>query len=226
MRLLMQLSRKQRLLLVGGFLVVALLLLLGLSPSARALLSFQNLQASVERSGPYGALVFIAIYATAAICFVPATPFMVAAGLLFGTWAGFWYLIIADLVAASVSFGLARTLGRPIIERFAQLSHNPLLQYEERLTKRHGWVVGLVLRVIPLFPFPVVNYGLGLTSMRFTPYLIGTFLGVMPATIAYTFFGSAIAQLQLRQIAYAVLGLLFVMSVSWYLKFRHNKSIV
>ncbi len=79
-----------------------------------------------------------------------------------------------------------------------------------------------VLRLIPLFPFNGLNFGLGLTRINTGVYVIGTFLGIIPGTFAYVYFGDSLASLNPFQVGIAVLGLVAISFLGKYLLTKTN----
>ncbi|MGC9668160.1 TVP38/TMEM64 family protein [Planosporangium sp. 12N6] len=117
----------------------------------------------------------------------PRTLLSFVGGALFGTLAGSAYVLIGVTAGATLSFCIGRLLGRDFVAghlrgRFALI---------ERAVARRAMTSVMVSRLIPLVPFGVSNYAFGTTSVRFVPYLAGTVIGAMPATMAYAALGSA-----------------------------------
>jgi uncharacterized membrane protein YdjX (TVP38/TMEM64 family) len=129
--------------------------------------------------GPWAPLVSLALLQVQAVLApLPSLPLMVANGYLFGPlWGGLlsWAGI---LLSAFLCFGLARRLGRPLVERCA--GRAPLARADAVL-ERHGPVAVLLARLVPLTAFDLVSYAAGLTSMRVGPFLVATGLGMAPA---------------------------------------------
>ncbi len=117
---------------------------------------------------------------------LPASPITYVNGLLFGTWWGALLSWASALVAAAVCFGLGRALGRPLVER---LVTRAAVDWSDAFFGRFGaWAV-LIGRLVPVVSFDVVSYGAGLTSMRFTGFVVATGVGMLPATIVYSYLG-------------------------------------
>lgn len=151
-----------------------------------------QLQGWIAGFGLLAPLLFIVIFAVAMMLFMLSTPFFVMAGVLFGAMQGIAYVMIGGMIAAVASFLISRRLGAARFERFLKKHEARLLALETRLLGRFGWLTIMILRVLPLIPFPVMNYGLGLTRVRFNQYLVGTFFGIIPAVVVYTVFGGAV----------------------------------
>ncbi len=143
------------------------------------------LEAQLERFGLWkAAILYILIYALRPFLLFPATLLTVSSGLLFGPWLGILFTIIGENASANVAFSVARWFGRDWVKKKAEVS---LQNWEQRLAE-NGLVTVLILRLIML-PFDAVNYGCGLTAVRHRDYAIGTFIGILPALIAFVLLG-------------------------------------
>ena len=134
------------------------------------------------RSTPYARVVFVVVFAIAGAVAVPVTPLTLAGGALFGPIQGIALNWIGDMLAASLAFGMARVF-RP--ERRKREEH--------RVAGRE--FLGLLrLRVIPVVPFAVLNYGSAIYGMKWPPYLSATAIGLLPTTVVYTLFAASLMQ--------------------------------
>jgi uncharacterized membrane protein YdjX (TVP38/TMEM64 family) len=113
----------------------------------------------------------------------------VAGGLLFGPLWGVVYTIIGATIGACLSFLVARHGARPWVERKLTGENWEKLH---RQVERHGWKVLAVTRLVPLFPYNLLNYFFGLTRIKFLHYAITTFICMLPGTIAYIVFSSSL----------------------------------
>lgn len=139
----------------------------------------------VRAAGPFGPLFFIIIY-TLGVLGLPATPFNAAGAIIFGKTIGTAYNIVGAALGASLSF----VLGRYLLKDFAKSLLIGKLGELDRKAEKHGFSLVFYLR-IALFPFIVLNYGAGVTRIRFGDFFWGTFLGTMPAIVIVSyFFGS------------------------------------
>jgi len=169
-----------RIVLVAGGLVV--LVLLGRVAGA-ALPSFA---AAVERSGVWGPIVFVLGYAAATVAFVPGSVLTLAAGAIFGLAKGTVYVLVAATLGSSIAFLVGRYLARGAVER--RVRSNPRFAAIDRAVAAEGRRFVFLLRLSPVVPFNVLNYALGLTSVRFGDYLVAS-LGMIPGTLLYVYYG-------------------------------------
>ncbi len=148
-----------------------------------------QLRAWAAATGPATPLVLLVAYSLLTVAPIPRTVFNLAAGLLVGSVAGVVIALAATTIAAGLSFGLARLLGRDLILR--HLHRAPVRAVNERLSG--GGVLAVTsLRLIPLVPFAPLSYLCGVSSVKLLPYLAGTALGSIPGTIAVVVFADAL----------------------------------
>jgi uncharacterized membrane protein YdjX (TVP38/TMEM64 family) len=147
--------------------------------------------AIVARDAVASALVFILGYAgLVALSFPAAELLTIAGGFLFGQWLGAAYAVIGATAGATIMFlaaraGLADLAARagPWVRRFETGFRENALSYL------------LVLRLIPLFPFWLVNLVAGAIGLRLWVYMLGTFIGIIPGTFIYASLGGGLGTL-------------------------------
>ncbi len=177
-----------------GLLVVALVGL-GLALRQRGFFSAEALLSLLAAHPVAAPFLFVLIYAVAPSLFLPSIPLTLAAGFLWGPVWGVVFAITGATAGAAVAFFLARTLlGDAVRRRFRPAQWEGL----ETQVKRHGWKAVAFTRLIPVFPFNVLNYLFGLTPIPFAHYLWSTFVFMLPACIAFVAFGSTLGELLLR----------------------------
>ncbi|CAA6663918.1 unnamed protein product [Spirodela intermedia] len=151
--------------------------------------------AFIEGYGPAGYALFVAVYAGLEILALPAIPLTMSAGLLFGSFTGTVLVSISGTFAAAVAFLIARYLARDRILKLVE-GNEKFLAIDKAIGE-NGFRVVTLLRLSPLLPFALGNYLYGLTSVEFWPYVLGSWLGMLPGTWAYVSagaFGRAIIQ--------------------------------
>ncbi|MBI4684203.1 MAG: VTT domain-containing protein [Nitrospirae bacterium] len=140
-------------------------------------------------------LLFILLYSIGPSLFIPSLPLTLGAGFLWGPFWGVLFSITGATIGASIAFLLSRyIMGDTIKERF---NYSQWQWLEERVEK-HGWKAVAFTRIVPIFPFPVLNYLFGITPITFFCYLWSTFIFMLPACIAYVAFGSSMGELILK----------------------------
>jgi uncharacterized membrane protein YdjX (TVP38/TMEM64 family)/Fe-S oxidoreductase len=140
-------------------------------------------------------LLFILIYTIGPSLFIPSLPLTLWAGFLWGPFWGVVFSITGATLGASTAFLISRyIIGNTIKERFSYARW----QWLKERVERHGWKAVAFSRIVPIFPFPVLNYLFGITPIPFLHYLWSTFIFMLPACIAYVAFGSSMGELILK----------------------------
>jgi uncharacterized membrane protein YdjX (TVP38/TMEM64 family) len=141
----------------------------------------------MEQWGNRAVIGFLILYFTLTIFGIPAIPITVAGGVFFGIfWGTFWSVIGATL-GGIAAFGLTRSCLRNWVQK--TLGHHPALIRFNRAATQMPLKFVLFVRLAPVFPFNLSNFLLGLTPIGYKPYIMGTFLGIIPGTLAYTSLG-------------------------------------
>ena len=146
-------------------------------------LTAEGLGKFLDAAGFWAPLIFMVIYAAGVCLFLPGTLLTGLGAAIFGAYWGFVYVWFGAMVGAAMAFWIGRTLGR---EFAASLIGNKLKKYDDAI-ERNGFATVLYLRLV-YFPFTPMNFGMGLTKVRFRDYLFGTGLGIIVGTFIFTFF--------------------------------------
>lgn len=140
-------------------------------------------------------LIFLAVYAVAPSLFLPSIPLTLAAGFFWGPVWGVVFSITGATIGACLSFFLARYIFQNAVKARVPAKRWQWLQDK---VDQHGWKAVAFTRLIPVFPFNLLNYLFGLTPIPFRQYLWSTFVFMLPACIAFTAFGSSLGELIMR----------------------------
>jgi len=167
------------LVIVGGLWVLVRTL-----PVDRAI---QSLQGMVDGLGVAGAIVFGAAYIVAGLLFVPGSALTLASGALFGLLWGTIIVSAASTMAAAIAFLLARYLARSAVQRAA--AGNAKFAAIDRAIGQGGWKIVALLRLSPAVPYSLGNYLYGLTSIQFWPYVLASWVCMLPGTFMYVYIG-------------------------------------
>lgn len=163
----------------------------------------------------YGALapiIYMLIYTMAPALFLPGLPITIAGGILFGPFWGVVYTITSATTGACVAFLVSRYIARDWI---TSKLRSPKWQHLDRGVERNGWKVVAFTRLIPLFPFNLLNYAFGLTKIKFSHYAVTTFICMLPACIAFIVFSSSLLDITKGKVSPAfIAGLLLIALVS------------
>ncbi|VAW80106.1 DedA family protein, putative [hydrothermal vent metagenome] len=169
--------------------VVLLVLLAGISAAVmlRDQLDIVELQRWISEAGVAAPLLFMLIYAVATVFFLPGSVLTFAGGALFGPVMGTFYNLTGATLGAVLAFLVARYLASDWVANKTGGRMKQLINGVES----EGWRFVAFVRLVPLFPFNLLNYALGLTKIRFTHYLVATYVCMLPASFAYTYLGYA-----------------------------------
>jgi len=146
-------------------------------------LTAQELGRFMDSAGMWAPMVYVVVYAVGVCLFLPGTLLTGLGAAIFGPYWGFLYVWIGAMLGASAAFIVGRTLGR---EFAASLVGDRLKKYDDAI-ERNGFATVLYLRLV-YFPFTPMNFGMGLTKVRFWDYFFGTGLGIIVGTFIFTFF--------------------------------------
>ncbi len=146
-------------------------------------LTKESVRGFVLSFGALGPVAHILLYAAAVTAFVPATVMTIAGAVAFGKVAGAAYNLVGATLGATLSFLVGRYLGRDLAARLVR----GRLQNLDAAAERNGFAVIFYLR-LAYFPFVPLNYGAGLTRIRFRDFFWGTALGIIPGTFIFTYF--------------------------------------
>jgi uncharacterized membrane protein YdjX (TVP38/TMEM64 family) len=162
--------------------IVAAIIVVRFTP-VKNYLSAEALGRFLETAGFWAPVVFMMIYTVGVCLFLPGTLLTGLGAAIFGAYWGFVYVWFGAMGGASAAFFIGRTLGR---EFASSLIGHKLKKYDDAI-ERNGFATVLYLRLV-YFPFTPMNFGMGLTRVRFRDYFIGTGLGIMVGTFIFTFF--------------------------------------
>jgi uncharacterized membrane protein YdjX (TVP38/TMEM64 family) len=156
-------------------------------------LTVEKMKRFLDTSGFWAPLIFILIYTLAICLFVPGTIITALGAAIFGAYWGFVYVFAGAILGATVTFFIGRYLGRDFA---ASVIGDRLKKYDEAI-ERNGFATVLYLRLI-YFPFTAMDFGMGLTRVRFRDYFWGTALGILVGTFVFTFFVGTIKEVWAR----------------------------
>ena len=170
-------------------LVLVLLLAVGVALAAihRDQINLATLYAWLASLGPWAPIGYVALYAIGTVAFVPGVVFVLAGGALFGPlWGSLW-----SLVGATLGATLAFLVARYIVGGWVARRAGGLLKRLIDGVDAEGWRFIAFVRLVPLFPFNLSNYALGLTRIPLVHYVIASLICMAPGAVAYTWLGYA-----------------------------------
>jgi uncharacterized membrane protein YdjX (TVP38/TMEM64 family)/Fe-S oxidoreductase len=217
-----------------GFLLNRLLVL-GLLAAAIFLIRYTGATKYLEQDAlrnliaGYGFLapaIYMLIYTLAPVLLLPGLPITIVGGILFGPIWGVVYTISGATAGACLAFLVARYIARDWVESKLR---SPRWRRLDKEVEKHGWKMVAFTRLIPAFPFNLLNYAFGLTKIKFSHYAITTFICMLPACIAFIVFSSSLLDLIRGKVSPGlIIGVVLIVLVSLlpflYKKFRGDKK--
>ena len=149
----------------------------------------EHLIAGVASTGWLAPILFSLLYIAAVVLVLPGSVLTISGGLLFGPIWGTAINLLSATAGAILSFLLARSLGRGFVQKI--IRGRATLEGLDRHLERGGFYPVLYLRLVPLFPFNLLNYSLGLTRVRLRDYALASLVGMLPGSFVYTSLGAA-----------------------------------
>src|SRR5437773_10861126 len=166
--------------------VIALFLAMKFLPVQQWLRSFNDW---VGQMGMAGIFIFIGVYAVATALMAPGSILTFGAGFAFGLWKGFLAVSAGATLGASLAFLVARFIAREKIEAITR--RNETFRKIDNAIGKQGAKLIFLLRLSPIIPFNLSNYFYGLTAVKFWPYVLASWIGMMPGTCLYVYIGTA-----------------------------------
>jgi len=155
-------------------------------------LSIEKIRNFIQSAGIWAPLLYMVAYGFTSIILFPATLLSTASGAVWGPYLGTFYTVIGATISSSIPFFLARLLGRKFVGKM--LSKASKMDMCDRFIGKNGFMAVFIMRLIPIFPWDVVNYGSGLCGIRFRDYLLATLIGIIPGSFTYNLIGSSLGQ--------------------------------
>jgi uncharacterized membrane protein YdjX (TVP38/TMEM64 family) len=138
--------------------------------------------------GAAGGALYAVVYIAGTALFFPGLPLTLGAGFLYGAIIGTLVVSPASVAGATLAFLIARYLARDWVTR--RIKKYPQAAAIDRAIEKNGFKAVVLLRLQPVLPFNILNYALGLTSIRLRDYMLASWIGMFPATVLYVYLGS------------------------------------
>ncbi len=184
-------SQKNKIKILVVFFIIALGAWLRFSGLANKI-DLETIRSFIQGFGYIGPLIYILIVTIAPALMLPGAPFIIAGGILFGSFWGVVYGITGATTGACLAFLVSRYLLREWVE--SKLTSHRWVKLKNQ-TEKHGWKIVAITRLVPLVPFNLLSYALGLTRIKFSHYVITSFICMLPGCIAYILLSSSILDL-------------------------------
>ena len=148
----------------------------------------RNFNDWVGQMGVAGVFIFIGVYAVATVVLAPGSILTIGAGLAFGLWKGFLAVSAGSTLGAVLAFLVARFVARDKVEAIAR--QNEKFRRIDNAIGKEGAKLIFLLRLSPVIPFNVSNYFYGLSAVKFWPYVLASWTGMMPGAFLYVYIGA------------------------------------
>jgi uncharacterized membrane protein YdjX (TVP38/TMEM64 family) len=153
----------------------------------REVLGASALEQELGRFGAWAPIMFVLLYALATVLFVPGSVLTLAGGALFGPIWGTLLNLIGATLGATIAFLIARYVASDLVAARSGEQLGRMM----RGVEEEGWRFVAFVRLVPLFPFNLMNYAFGLTRIRLREYVLASFVCMAPGALAYTYLGYA-----------------------------------
>lgn len=178
-------------------------------------LTVEAVETHVRSFGVWAPIGFVALYGLATVAMVPGSVFDLAGGALWGPYVGSLINLAGGTLGAALAFLVARYVARD----WVQVRAGPRTKGIVQSVDADGWKFVAFVRIVPIFPYNVMNYLLGLTHIAFHHYILATIVFMSPATVVYTYIGHASRQaiagdtdnLRYALLALGLIGVLLVL---------------
>jgi uncharacterized membrane protein YdjX (TVP38/TMEM64 family) len=149
----------------------------------------RNFNDWVSQMGVAGVFIFIGVYALATVLLALGSILTIGAGFAFGLWKGFLAVPAGATLGGSLAFLIGRFIARDKVKAIAR--RNKTFREIDNAIGEEGAKLIFLLRLSPVIPFNLSNYFYGLTAVRFWPYALASWIGMMPGTFLYVYIGTA-----------------------------------
>jgi uncharacterized membrane protein YdjX (TVP38/TMEM64 family) len=166
----------------------AIVLVLVLSRFLPMMEAITAIQQRVIRWGAWSAVCYPLLFALCNLLLLPGGILCVGSGFFFGLWWGFLIVLIGNIIAATISFAVARSIGQEWFRK--KISQQPKLAALVPAVEREGWKIVALSQLHPLFPTSLVTYLYGLSRIPFRTYLLWVTIGRMPGLFLYVYLGT------------------------------------
>lgn len=142
----------------------------------------------IEGLGLLGMAMFVVLYIVACVFVLPGSILTLGAGAIYGLGVGFTLVSVGSTLGASATFVIGRYMARDWVA--GKVSSSRTFTLIDEAVAAQGWKIVFLTRLTPLIPFNIQNYGYGLTKVDLLPYVIASWIGMMPGTVLFTYVGT------------------------------------
>lgn len=172
----------------------------------------------IKSFGIFAPIIYIVMFTVVPLTLFPDAMIAITGGMIFGMYYGTIFTIIGAVTGATLSFFIARYLGREIVEKLIKGKAS----YFENGIEKNGFLLILILRLIPLVPFDIISYGSGLSKIKYKDFILATAIGVIPGVLVYINLGDKALDIRSPQFFIAVGFLIALFLFSYFMKKKVN----
>lgn len=187
---------------------------------SRMNIGIKEIQSYVEGFGGLAPVVYILIFALVPLTLFPDSIIAISGGLIFGLAKGYIFTTIGALIGGTISFYISRYFGRDVVKKLTK----DKLDNIENMINEKGFTIVFLLRLIPLFPFDVISYGAGFTSIKYRDFAIATVLGTIPGILVFTNIGAKSVDIGSSSFYASIAALILLLFTSMVLKKKFLNS--
>ncbi|UOD35697.1 TVP38/TMEM64 family protein [Deferribacteraceae bacterium V6Fe1] len=177
----------------------------------------------VAAKGALGPVIFVGVYALATVMAIPGSALTIMAGAIFGSVVGVITVIFGATFGASLCFLISRYFARDFVASL--LAKSEKFKKLDDMTEKNGAIIVAITRLVPLFPFNLLNYGFGLTKVPFLTYVFWSFICMLPGTILYVVGTDAVTTaIQKGEIPWILISIVLLIFVILFLLVKKAKS--
>lgn len=173
-----------------------------------SLVTPQELQSMLQGLGSWAAVAYIGLFTLLPAFFFPVAVLALAGGLLFGLLWGSLYTFLGAILNCTLMFFLARYVGRQKVQALLNKKRN--VRWQQLLSGNTGFLLLVVLRLIPAVPYNLINYAFGLSSMPYPTYILASAIGIIPGTVAFINIGDKVLDMRSSDF-WAAIGFLLLL---------------
>ena len=178
----------------------------------------ESFKAFVLSLGILGPLIFIGIFIIRPLFLIPSIALFIGGGLAFGPLLGPTYASLGAALGGTVGFWFSRKMGHHYVMRKLKLGADMID------STKFSFSMVFLLSLLPIMPVTVINYGAGLSTMRFKNYIVAHVLGITPRAFAYGFFGSTLLEMGSAKFRIGLLALMIIGIVTAYFRLRSKQK--
>jgi uncharacterized membrane protein YdjX (TVP38/TMEM64 family) len=178
----------------------------------------ESFKAFVLSLGILGPVIYVGIFIIRPLFLIPSIALFIGGGLAFGPVLGPTYASLGATLGGTVGFWFSRKMGHDYVKKRLKLGADIIDN------TKFSFSVVFLLSLLPIMPVTVINYGAGLSTMKFKNYIVAHFLGITPRAFAYGFFGSTLLEIGSAKFRAALLILIIMGLITVYFRLRSRKK--